>query len=92
MDPKIISEIQSNLSLLRIRAGKVGFVDKLPTIPVFRKEAPFAHESQLRGFNNRLSNWEKCLAKLEFVNQKPVKSTTETIELPEGVKLIREVE
>lgn len=92
MDSKIIFEIQSELSALKVRASKIGFKDQLPTIPVFRKESPFAHESQLRGFRNRLKHWEASLKKLEFTNPKPSKEKTlEITELPDGVNLIREV-
>jgi hypothetical protein len=96
MDQKIISDIQSEMYALKVRASKVGFKDKIPTLPVFKKEHPYAHESQLMGFKGRLRNWERCLNKLEFVNPKPTleeknASLVATIELPEGVKLIREV-
>ena len=93
MDQKIISDIQSEMHVLRMRANKIGFKDKLPTLPVFKKEHPGVHDSQLCGFRGRLRNWESCLKKLEFTNPKPSleEKSAIIIDLPEGVKLIKEV-
>ena len=76
------------LSELKARAIRVGYKNIIPTIPIFKKEKPEVHSSQMVGFNKRLYNWERGLIQFENPGGLPQPEPEVSTELLNGVKIL----